>query len=317
MNLLITGGTGFFGRSLLRKLSCLFEQGLSPYSSIIVLTRKNSQGFLDIYPEFLNKSWLRFYRGDVLDPHTLPIHEKIDHILHAATDAVTQVSLLNRYDQIVCGTRNILDFALKKNISRFLFISSGAVYGSYTKEGGIPEEWHCIPNPFDISSIYGLAKRAAEELCFLYSKEYELFTIIARCFTFVGQDLPRNAHFAIGNFINDALYSEYIDVCSNGKALRSYLSQDDLAEWLLSLLRKGQKQEAYNVGSDQVLTISAVAQIVRDIFAPNKQVRILGNNNIGNDSKYTPDISKIKRDIGVKINISLQDALHTIKNTLS
>ena len=105
---------------------------------------------------------------------------------------------MQRYDQIVEGTRNVLDFAISCNARRFLLISSGGVYGPQPAElEQIPEDYHAMSDPLDSGNVYSVAKSASEHLCALYNETYGLHTVIARCFPFVGKDLPLDAHFAI------------------------------------------------------------------------------------------------------------------------
>lgn len=95
-----------------------------------------------------------------------------------------------------------------------------------------PEDWLGSPPMHNPCTAYSQAKRAAEHLCALYREAYGLETVVARCFAFIGQDLPFNAHYAIGNFIQDALSAEQITVAGDGTPLRTYLDQSDLAHWL-------------------------------------------------------------------------------------
>jgi len=74
--------------------------------------------------------------------------------------------------------------------------------------------------------------------------------VVARCFAFVGADLPLNVHFAIGNFIRDALTADALTVSGDGTPLRTYLDQSDLAHWLFTMLERGRSGEDYNVSSD-------------------------------------------------------------------
>ena len=308
MKLLLTGGTGFFGKALLRNY--LLSQ---PTQQEIFVLSRNPERFLGEYPEFAALAGITFLKGDIQVRESLPWGHDFSHVLHAATDSTLGSSLapLHRYDQIVDGTRNILDLAVATGARRCLLTSSGAIYGSQSYDlSSIPETWQGSPPLADSRTTYGQAKRSAEHLCALYREAHGLETVVARCFSFVGPDLPLNAHFAIGNFIRDALAARSITVAGDGTPLRTYLDQSDLARWLLSLLERGRSGEAYNVGSDQAISIAELAQLVRDVLAPEKPVQILGNPDPGGArSRYVPDISKVRRELGVSIDVALADSI--------
>jgi len=248
-----------------------------------------------------------------MQPQSLALVEGLTHVVHAAADSThgDRLSPLERYDQIVTGTRNMLDFAVKCGAKRFLYISSVGVYGRQPADlDRIPEDYHGMPNPLSSANAYGVAKRAAEHLCALYAKRHGLEVVIARCFAFVGQDLPLDVHFAIGNFIRDAIWRDEILVQGDGTAVRSYMDQRDLAHWLLALLEDGKPGEAYNVGSDETISIANLAYLVRDTLSPEKPVRILGKA-VGNAerNRYAPDVSKARRELGLSFNFSMREAI--------
>jgi dTDP-glucose 4,6-dehydratase len=311
MKLLLTGGTGFFGKSLLRHWHTQHQMGLS-VPEVWVLSR-SPEKFLAAQPEFVDLAWLRLVAGDVSDAQSLPQQQKFTDVLHAAADSTLGPTLtpLAQYDQIVSGTRNLLDFAVRTGASRFLFTSSGAVFGRQPIElSHLPEDWLGMPDPLLRSSTYGVAKRAAEHLCALYHQAHGLETVIARCFAFVGPDLPLSAHFAIGNFIHDSLTRDAITVVGDGSPLRSYLDQRDLAVWLEGLLLSGSAGQAYNVGSDFAVSIADLAHLVRDTLAPNKPVRILGSPDARQHRNiYVPDITKASTELGLHVTIPLRDAI--------
>ena len=311
MKLLVTGGTGFFGRALLRRWMDNEKYGTS-LPEVTVLTR-SPESFLGCYPEFFGKEWLSFHKGNVLDYASLPHNKTFTHILHGATESTIGPSLqaFQRYDEIVNGTRNILDYAVTNNIKRVLLTSSGGVYGPQPETlGEIPESYWGIPDPLDPMSAYSMAKRASEHLCCLYNDRYGVETVVARCFAFVGPDLPLKAHFAIGNFIHDALYNQQINIAGDGTPVRSYMNQTDLARWLLCILDKGVPGNAYNVGSDQAISISDLAHLVRDILSPNKSVVFKNTaSTFKGRNIYIPDISAARNDLHLQITISLRESI--------
>lgn len=307
--ILLTGGTGFFGRALL----CHFlSSGKAADTQIYVLSR-DPQQFQSAYPNLATRERISFIQGDIQDRQSLPWDESFTHVLHAATDSTVGPLLkpLARFNQIIDGTRNMLDLALATNAERFLLTSSGGIYGQQPPElEAIPENWPGCPPLNMVSSAYSQAKRAAEHICELYRDAHGLHTVVARCFAFVGPDLPLDVHFAIGNFIRDALYANAINVSGDGTPLRTYLDQRDLANWLWTLLLQGLDGEAYNVGSDHVISINELAHLVRDLIAPEKTVRIVGfADPTAARNRYVPSIKKIQDLHGVRETISLEEAI--------
>jgi len=312
VRVLVTGGTGFVGKSILR---LLLHDLNHPNLSMVVLSRHPNR-FLSSYPEFVGDSRLSLFRADTQERNSLPWSHTFTHVLHAAADVATlsSQSPLKCYNQIVDGTRNILDLAVATGARRFLLTSCGAIYGSQPPDlPSIPENWPASPPLDEPCTAYSQAKRAAEHLCALFGEHHSLETVVARCFAFVGPDLPLNVHFALGNFIRDALTSDAITVRGDGTPLRTFLDQRDLAHWLFTSLEQGESGQAYNVGSDEVISIASLAYLVRDILAPDKPVHVLGQPDLGAArNRYVPDISKARHDLGLEVTIPLAESIkHT------
>jgi UDP-glucuronate decarboxylase len=302
-----TGATGFFGRSLLRYLGELGNAGSEWH-----LLSRDPEGFAQRWPDLAavpNTYWLQ---GDIM---TLSAGSgpPLTHVVHAAADSTSAAHLtsVQRFDQILAGTRRVLDAVVARGARRFLLTSSGGVYGR--QPAGLetlPEDYLGMPDPMNPGNVYSVAKRAAEHLCALYAEEYGIEIVVARCFAFVGQDLPLDVHFAIGNFIRDALWGDEIVVNGDGTPIRSYLDQRDLARWLLALQHEGKTGEAYNVGSDQAISIADLAHLVRDLVSPGKPVRVLGKAvDNAERNRYVPNISKIGRDLRLRPSFSLEQSI--------
>jgi len=308
IRLLLTGGTGFFGRALLKHLLA------SDYPNLqIYLLSRDPDTFQANFQSYAQLDQLILLKGDIQDPASLPWNQTFTHVLHAATDSTLgpQLSPLKRFNQIVDGTTNILECAVATGAKRFLLTSSGGVYGPQPPDlPTLPEDWLGSPNLADPGSAYSQGKRAAEHLCALYRQAHGLETCIARCFAFIGPDLPLDVHFAIGNFIRDALSAAAITVAGDGSPLRTYLDQSDLAHWLWTLLLEGKDGETYNVGSDEVVSIAELAELVRDLIAPDKPVHILGNPQpSAGRNRYVPNIDKARRLHGLRVTVRLAEAI--------
>ena len=306
-HVLLTGGTGFFGSAILNYLVNLYKV-TNCVPKVTVLTR-SPKAFLSINPEFQNHAWLKFHEGNLLAPKTYPSEDSFTHIIHAAADSTLGhlLSPIERFRQIVDGTGSLLQYAVENQIHRFLLVSSGGVYGPQPEMlNMIPESFNGMADPLNANNAYSVSKRAAEHLCALYQYQYGVQTVIARCFSFVGVHLPLDAHFAIGNFIRDALFNKEIDVIGDGAPIRTYMDERDLAEWLLVLTARGRAGEAYNVGSDQPITILELAQLVRDLVSSGKVINIQKNASYSNQrNRYVPSIEKAKLELGLDIRYSL------------
>lgn len=309
----LTGGTGFVGRSLLRA-AVDPARGLVAEDVRITVLSRGPERFLAQYPEFGGVRRLDWVQGDVRTFEVPP--GRFTHVIHAATDTSTAAMARPRglVDEIISGTRRVLEFAAGCGAQKVLLTSSGAVYGSQPNElEKLDETYPGAPDPSDPASAYGQAKRLAEQLCALAYHEAGLPVKVARLFAFVGEDSPLDAHYAIGNFIRDALDGRPIQVRGDGTPLRSYLYQGDLAVWLFTILERGQPNRPYNVGSDQAVTIARLAQLVADVVAPRSPVRITRQRaDYAGRLRYVPSIDRARGELGLRVETALAEAIrHT------
>ena len=290
----LTGGTGFFGKSILSMLNRGFGKGME-----LTILSRNPEDFLSSCPEFLGLKQVHFLTGDVRD-FVFP-KQSFDYVLHAAAPACAMPPGVER-DIIVNGTRRVLDFARQCGARRLLYVSSGAVYGPQPPElERISEDYPCKP-----ITEYGIAKYEAEQMCL----ESGIDCVIARCFAFVGPYLNRNIHFAIGNFIRDCLAGKDIEIKGDGTPFRSYLYADDLVEWLFKVLLDGKSGSAYNIGSDQAISIRNLAEVVRRVLKSDNDILVRGTPIPGKAAeRYVPDVSKIRQELNVSIKTDLKEAI--------
>lgn len=307
----ITGGTGFFGRWLLESLAYAVEN-VQLQTEVVVLTR-DPQKFLQSAPAFKNASWLHWVQGDVRN-FTIPEGE-FTHILHAATEASASLNRdapLLMLDTITEGTRRVLEMARHVQVKKFLFVSSGAVYGKQPAECvNVPESFLGTADPLLPGNAYSIGKLYAEHVCSLYARQFELPIKIARCFAFVGPYLPLTTHFAIGNFIANALNGEPIHIQGDGTPCRSYLYAADLTAWLWTLLCFGDHGKAYNVGSEESISIAELGKLVSEQVTPALPMSIAKEKNPhAHIERYVPCTARARQELKLETWISLPDAIN-------
>lgn len=308
--LFLTGGTGFFGKWLIESFLKANER-LDLGAEMVVLSRA-PEAFLFQFPHVANRPALRFHAGDVRD-FASPAGA-FSHVIHAATEAsatLNENSPKLMFDTIVAGTQRVLDFALSSGAKKVLLTSSGAVYGKQPAElTHVPEEYPGAPDPLANASAYGEGKRVAEMLCAIAHRQSGLDTRIARCFAFVGPYLPLDLHFAVGNFLRDALKGSPIQVRGDGRTYRSYLYAADLAAWLWKILLQGAPGRAYNVGSDHAVSILETAQAAAALAAKPLAVTVAeaGDPRIP-APRYVPSIDRASRELGLSVTTDFPAAL--------
>jgi nucleoside-diphosphate-sugar epimerase len=306
---LLTGGTGFFGTWLLETLIRANSKfGLN--ASVRLLTR-NPAKFTKDKPHIAHHAAVTIATGDI---RAFEVTDAFDFVIHAAADSVAAdppVSDAEQQSVIVDGTRHVLEVARRCRAQRVLYVSSGAVYGQQPYDiEHIREECAETADP-STRTPYGVAKWAAEKVCRLATDQGPSVTI-ARCFAFVGPYLPLNAHFAIGNFIRDGLVGGPIIVNGDGTPYRSYLYMSDLSLWLWTILLKGASGRAYNVGSEEALTIAETARAVAASFASVPEVRVLAPAS-DRKSRYVPSTERARRELGLVESVKLSDAIERTK----
>jgi nucleoside-diphosphate-sugar epimerase len=303
----LTGGTGLFGTWLLETFAWA-NKNLALNLSVVILTR-DKNNFAKKAPHLVNNPMFEFIMGDVRD-YAFPSGH-FSHVIHAATEASAKLNLENpqlMLETVLQGTRHTLDCAAAIKAKKFLFVSSGAVYGKQ------PSTIECVAEDYsgkpDSASAYALGKSAAEQECLLHAKQNQYEMKIARCFAFVGPHLPLDTHFAIGNFIRDGLLGKPLHVNGDGTPYRSYLYMADLVIWLLHILCHGESGDVYNVGSDESISIAELANRVASCFNPRPAVNIA---TIADPQKlperYVPSVQKVKTNLHLSEGIPLTDAI--------
>lgn len=325
----VTGGTGFFGTWLLAtalEANAARDLGLE----LVVLTR-DPHAFRAKAPWIAADGAVTLVRGDVrtLDTDTLAVGTLaaldgqggrsaggVTHVMHAATAASAALNAARpseMFDTIVEGTRRTLDLARAMGARRVLLVSSGAVYGVQPPElSHVDEAYGGAPDPLDAANAYAEGKRASELLGVLAARAAGGPEVtVARCFAFVGPHLPLDAHFAVGNFIRDALAGGPIRLSGDGSPARSYLYAADLAAWLWVLLARGASGRAYNVGAERGLALWDVARLVAEVagLGADAATRARTPQPGAPAPRYVPSTRRARAELGLDAWTSLEDAI--------
>lgn len=308
--LFMTGGTGFVGKWLLESLLHAGHRfGLK--ISIRVLTRDPNR-FRAESPHLAGRSSVTLITGHAGD-FVFPDGE-FPFVIHAATErsfAPDKDRPLGIYALDVAATRHVLEFARLHRTHRFLFTSSGAVYGRQPPDlSHVPEDYPGAPDTTDPATAYGQAKRASEFLCTMYARQYGFGAAIARLFAFVGPYLPLDQNYAVGNFIGDAASGRTIRIKGDGTPFRSYLYAADLAAWLWTMLARGESARPYNVGSGDAVRIADLARTVAASVAPDTRIEIAGTPVPGSPAlRYVPSVERADRELGLRPVVSLEEGV--------
>jgi nucleoside-diphosphate-sugar epimerase len=307
-SLLIIGGSGFFGKSILHG----YRRGLlGPWEiDLIYVLARNADRLRFASPELMDCS-IKLINGDIASCKELPM---ADYVIHAAasTDAASYLSQPEvEKRNIQAGTYNYCELAKRfHQNSQIVYCSSGAVYGQQ------PSNLEKIPEDYDAGSLnemsstkrdYAAAKRDAEEAVINLGKQ-GLSVSIARCFAFVGTYLPRDKHFAIGNFIEDGLNKKSIQVKADHLVYRSYMHADDLVHWLLSISAAANPNcLILNVGSDEAIEVRDLAHRIGGYFGVKVKSTALAP--LCKVDRYVPSISKAKNLLNLELQFNLDQAI--------
>ncbi|MAQ55228.1 MAG: epimerase [Chloroflexi bacterium] len=304
----VTGGTGFIGTWLVEALLAA-DRELGLRLGLTLLTRDPS-GYRHRRPHVAGDGRVTLLEGDV---RIFTASEPHDFVVHAATPTSTAHTPTERsalYANIVHGMERVLEAASAWGCPRLLFTSSGAVYGRQPADVlRVSEDHPSGPDPLSTEMTYHEGKRAAELQGALSTEAAQVDVVVARLFAFVGPLLPIDAHFAIGNFIRDALDGGPVVVEGDGTPVRSYQYAIDLVAWLLAILIRGEPGRAYNVGSNEVVDVATVAKAVAE-EAGALEVEIRGRSERTEPpERYVPDCERARRELGVANTVVLSDAI--------
>jgi dTDP-glucose 4,6-dehydratase len=315
--LVITGASGFVGTWL--TLSWVSARKKLNGRGQLLITSRNPQSLLPLINVIDSRSPVIALSSDIRNLH-IPSEFRNGNLIHAATPAS---AALNSSDPatmlkiIIEGQERVIVEALRMN-NKLLFLSSGAVYGRQPLDlSHLPETWEGAPQISDSNSAYHEGKRVAELMGNIAATKQGLQFVTARLFAFIAPFLPLGTHFAAGNFIRDAATSNQIEIQSGGGSVRSYLYATDLCSSLWALLARGVSMRAYNVGSEQDVTIKDLALEIASCTNRNAEVVIHGVDDTENVNRYVPSVDRAFKELNVSQTVSLSQSILRTSNWLT
>ena len=315
--LLITGSSGFVGLQIISLITSL-AKNFQVHLDIELVSRNVEDLRKVVHPlldhEFVKFDFLNAEIGQELRPSSPP-----DFVFHLATPASS--SLNNHYPREMLmlnieAAKWICDSPkVTTSKPKVLFASSGAVYGGGEGSGvKISEDSLIAPSTSRPGMAYAEGKRVAEMLFYEAERNGLLAPIIARLFSFSGPGLPLDRHFAIGNFVRDAINDQHIIIRGDGTSIRSYLDSRDMAHWLIRSLGFDAPSFALHIGSDTPISISELADLVASRYkyltGSSCAVSIMGMKSVldGFDN-YVPSTERTLRYLGVETIFPLSESI--------
>lgn len=276
-NILVTGATGLIGGCLVETLMMNPKRDYQLYAS-----GRNEERARKRFKLFSDDESFHFIRYDVLQP--LQFDVCFDYIIHAASNASPNFFAKKPVEIIksnVDGVANLIDYGLNHGMQRFLYVSSGEVYGE--GDGRVfTEDYSGYVDCTKSRSCYPSSKRAAETLCVSYAEEYGIDVVIARPCHVYGPHFTEQDNRVYAQFIRNVLRDEDIVMKSTGEQFRSWCYVVDCVSALLHILMKGQCAEAYNIADAQSnISIKDLADTIAGIGGK----RVIINNPDANEKK--------------------------------
>ena len=312
--ILITGSTGFIGSWLTNTLIMLdhsFDLGIEFFLTSRDISKSEEK--IKRFP----KTQVNFLEIDYLSESSLP---KIDvsHIIFSSTPSQPSTGGDNdsNVEKVSKNSfKSLVEVAkAQKNSPIFCNLSSGAVYGKQVlNEGSVQEQ--TLPQEIPLLHLNNYA-RIKVELELEVEKLTNSGLIVGsnpRLFAFSGPGISLDAHFAIGNFMNNAIKGEEIYIKGNPNTLRSYLYPTDLVVWLMNVLVKPTLNPLH-IGSESLISISNLAKKISEIFS---SPGVSAGDDSVESSIYAPDTSKTRSFLNVSEEVSLEESLIRWKNWLS
>lgn len=313
--ILLTGASGLIPYYFLATFMELNNSVLKGKGCHVLALVRNIDKAKNKLSDFISSNYLNLIVQDVSLP--LNIKGPVDVIIHAASQASPKyysIDPVGTMSANILGTYNLLNLAVNKKSSKFLFLSGGEIYGILPEEK-IPtkEADYGTLDSVSLRSCYAESKRAGETLCVAYNKQYSINTFIARLAHTYGPGISLDDGRVFADFVRDVVESKDITIKGDGKAERSFCYVSDAVLGMFILMLKGNSSQAYNVCNDKAcVSIRELAERISNIF-PERSIKFkLDEKYSSSDYMKSPvnksclDSSKLKK-LGWEPKISIEE----------
>lgn len=299
MKILVTGGAGFVGSHLCRRL---LDDGHE-----VLCVDNFFTGNKDNILELLDNKKFEMLRHDV----TFPLYVEVDQIYNLACPASPihyQFDPVQTTKTSVHGAINMLGLA-KRTKARILQASTSEVYGDPEVHPQVESYWGKV-NPIGIRSCYDEGKRCAETLFFDYWRQHKIEIKVIRIFNTYGPNMHPNDGRVVSNFIMQALNNKNITIYGDGSQTRSFQYVDDLIEVMVRMMNsKKSFIGPVNTGNPKEFTIKQLAEKILEMIPESKSKIVYKKLPMDDPRQRKPDISLAKKELKWEPKIKLEDGL--------
>jgi len=304
MKILVTGGAGFIGSHLCKKL-------LDDGNDVMCLDNFYT-GTRDNILDLMDNRKFEFLHHDV----TAPLYVEVDQIYNLACPASPvhyQSDPVRTAKTSVLGAINMLGLA-KRTKAKILQASTSEVYGDPEVHPQTETYWGRV-NPIGIRSCYDEGKRCAETLFFDYYRQNKVDIRVIRIFNTYGPNMHPNDGRVVSNFIVQALKNEDITIYGDGSQTRSFQYVDDLIGGMIKMMNNKENFVGpVNIGNPAEFTIKQLAEKVLELIPESKSKIVYKDLPQDDPKQRKPDISLAKQKLNWEPRIKLEDGLvDTIK----
>ena len=298
--ILVTGGAGFIGSHLCKKL-------LEGNNYVYCLDNFYSS-HIDNIEEMLDDKNFKLIEQDIVETLELRV-DQIYNLACPASPVSYQMEPVKTVETCFIGATNVLKLAKKLNI-RVLQASTSEVYGDPLVHPQ-HENYNGNVNPVGIRSCYDEGKRAAETLFFDYNRQFNVDIKVVRIFNTFGPKMQIDDGRVVSNFICQALKGENISIYGDGNQTRSFCFVEDMVAGLISMMESEKFRGPVNLGNPQEITIKKLAEEVIEMTSSSSNIIHL-DLPADDPIKRKPDISLAKNKLNWQPRFTRRDGLRRL-----